>query len=130
MLLVFSLEDLPFMHRYSVSLNRHYYTVFRILDGEKSSSLEKGKMLSRIILFDILTYEQIFIYKIEVELMKLENPKDIEQNPVCEVQCVHSDLISTYVNQIITSAQANHLADLFKTGSRGKPKRQEQQPAT
>ena len=118
------------MHRYSVSLNRHYYTVFRILDGEKSSSLEKGKMLSRIILFDILTYEQIFIYKIEVELMKLENPKDIEQNPVCEVQCVHSDLISTYVNQIITSAQANHLADLFKTGSRGKPKRQEQQPAT
>ncbi|WP_425803218.1 ArsR/SmtB family transcription factor [Desulfitobacterium sp. Sab5] len=47
--------------------------------------------------------------------MEVENPKEIEQNPVCEVQCVHTDLISTHVNQIITSDQANHLADLFKT---------------
>ena len=47
--------------------------------------------------------------------MEVKDPKDIEQNPVCEVQCVHTDLISACINQIITSDQANHLAELFKT---------------
>lgn len=47
--------------------------------------------------------------------MEIKNTKDIEQNPICEVQCVNTDLIGAYVNQIITSAQANHLAELFKT---------------
>ena len=36
-------------------------------------------------------------------------------SPVCEVECIHPELISRYQHEIIGLLQANDLASLFKT---------------
>lgn len=50
--------------------------------------------------------------------MSSEINKDLTKNldsPVCEIQCVHTDLIATFLHQIIAQEKANELSELFKT---------------
>ncbi|MHB1654378.1 MAG: ArsR/SmtB family transcription factor [Desulfitobacteriaceae bacterium] len=40
--------------------------------------------------------------------------KNVE-NPVCEIVCVHHEVIDKYSDQLITLDRANNLSELFKT---------------
>lgn len=48
---------------------------------------------------------------------KTSAPDDLKEmeSPVCEVECIHPELISRFQTEIIDSFQANDLATLFKT---------------
>jgi DNA-binding transcriptional ArsR family regulator len=48
------------------------------------------------------------------ELLETDNNSDMD-NPVCEVECTHPDVIEKFSNRVINVNQANDLADLFKT---------------
>ncbi|WP_434510278.1 ArsR/SmtB family transcription factor [Desulfitobacterium sp. AusDCA] len=50
------------------------------------------------------------------EKESLETEQDnISESPVCEVECIHPELINEYSGEIINVNQANDLAELFKT---------------
>ena len=40
---------------------------------------------------------------------------ELNKEPVCDIVCVHKDLIETYSSQLITLEGSNRLAELFKT---------------
>lgn len=40
---------------------------------------------------------------------------EISDSPVCEITCVHADLIDSVEKLLIPEEQVNHLAELFKT---------------
>jgi len=71
----------------------------------------------------IMTYEHIIICR---EVIIIETIDDLENNPmelleepldspVCEVLCVHQDLIKEVGKKLIPGEQVNKLAELFKT---------------
>lgn len=41
--------------------------------------------------------------------------EDLENSPVCEVNCIHTELIKSVGERLIPEEQVNHLAELFKT---------------
>lgn len=41
--------------------------------------------------------------------------KHIDDNPVCEITCVHEEVVARITNKLIPVKNANSLADLFKT---------------
>lgn len=43
------------------------------------------------------------------------NNNPVEDNLMCEIECVHPDIIEKFSTQIIKVNQANDLAELFKT---------------
>lgn len=48
-----------------------------------------------------------------VEDAKAENK--LAETPVCEILCVHTELLETFTGQILELGKANRLAELFKT---------------
>ncbi len=51
--------------------------------------------------------------KLESSITKLSTQSP--DNPVCEILCVHTDLMVSVRETLIPGGQAHHLADLFKT---------------
>lgn len=43
------------------------------------------------------------------------NGEKTNDNLVCDIVCVHTELIEKYSGQLLRSDKANHLAELFKT---------------
>jgi len=41
--------------------------------------------------------------------------EELENNPVCEILCVHTDVIESVRETLIPGGQVYHLAELFKT---------------
>lgn len=50
----------------------------------------------------------------KITLTDQDEDKGVD-SPVCEVECIHPELISRYRHEIIGLLQANDLANLFKT---------------
>lgn len=48
-------------------------------------------------------------------LNKLEKPMVISESPVCEIACIHTELIESIRDMVIPSEQVFRLAELFKT---------------
>ena len=45
----------------------------------------------------------------------LGKTEDLENSPVCEITCIHTNLIESVGKILIPEEQVNHLAELFKT---------------
>lgn len=49
-----------------------------------------------------------------LEIGALESIEETSDSPVCEINCIHTDLIDTVRKILIPAQQVNHLAELFK----------------
>lgn len=45
----------------------------------------------------------------------ISHKQEIEENAVCDILCVHHEVLDKYSDQMITLDRANGLAELFKT---------------
>lgn len=52
--------------------------------------------------------------KLRKKFDNLDEAKEVD-SPVCEVECIHPELISQFQSEIIELSRANDLASLFKT---------------
>jgi len=49
-----------------------------------------------------------------IEILELESGEGTADSPVCEINCVHTNLIESVRKKLIPEGQVNHLAELFK----------------
>lgn len=47
-------------------------------------------------------------------IRELESLEEISDSPVCEIDCIHTDLIESVRKRLIPEGQVHHLAELFK----------------